>query len=77
MLEVQTVTFTGRLVQLEPLAMDHVEELFEAAQDPDIWTYMSTDPSHFVADMQAWIAAALHKQQLGTELPCAVQNSSQ
>ncbi len=72
MFEVQPITLTGKLVRLEPLSLDHVGELFEAAQDPDIWTYMSADPSRSVADMQVWIAAALHKQQVGSELPFAI-----
>ncbi len=74
MFEVQPVTLTGKLVRLEPLSMDHVEELFKTAQDPDIWTYMSADPSRSVADMQAWVAAALHKQRIGTELPFAIRD---
>lgn len=39
--KVHPVTLIGKLVRLEPLAMDHVEELFETAQDPDSWTYLS------------------------------------
>jgi RimJ/RimL family protein N-acetyltransferase len=74
MFEVQPVTLTGKLVRLEPLSMDHIEDLFETAQDPDIWTYMSADPSRSVADMQAWVAAALHKQQIGSELPFAIRD---
>lgn len=74
MFKVQPITLTGNLVRLEPLAMNHVEELFEAAQDLDIWTYMSADPSRSVADMQVWIAAALHKQQVGSELPFAIRD---
>ena len=74
MFEIQPVTLTSKLVRLEPLAMDHVEELFETAQDPDIWTYMSTDLSRSMADMQAWIAVALYKQQVDAELPFAIRD---
>lgn len=74
MFHVRPVTLTGRLVRLEPLAIEHTEELFEAAQDQDIWTYMFENPSHSPADMQSWIIRSLGHQRAVTELPFAIRN---
>ncbi len=74
MLQVQPVTLTGTLVRLEPLEVGHAEELFEIAQNPEIWTYMSFNPSLSLADTHTWIAEALHNQEAGIEQPFAIRD---
>lgn len=74
MLHVQPVTLTGKLVKLEPLTIGHAEEIFAAAQDSDIWTYMPLDISHTLADVHSWIAEALRNQEAGTELPFVIRD---
>lgn len=73
MLQIQPVTLTGKLVRLEPLGAGHAQELFEAAQDSDIWAYMPANLSGSLTDMHAWITQALDGQEAGTELPFAIR----
>jgi len=76
MLHVQPITLTGKLVRLEPLSIEHAEELFAAAQDPDIWAYMPVNPSGSLADTHRWITTALRNQEAGTENPFAIRELS-
>jgi N-acetyltransferase len=58
---VLAVPLTGELVGLEPLASDHAEELWEAAQDPRIWQWLANVGSsreYFDRWMEASLAAA-------------------
>lgn len=71
-MHIEPVTLEGRIVRLEPLGLQHVAGLYAASQDPDIWLYMPYDPSHAVADMEGWVAAALQEQKAGTALPFAI-----
>ncbi|NUS73707.1 MAG: GNAT family N-acetyltransferase [Corynebacteriales bacterium] len=52
-------TLTGRHVRLEPLSLEHADELHEAAQDPDMWTYLSSSQPRTVEDMRESIHKAL------------------
>lgn len=35
---------TGNLVRLEPLSLDHVDDLYRAAADPQVWRWMTSPP---------------------------------
>ncbi|MGW6935796.1 GNAT family N-acetyltransferase [Lentzea sp. NPDC054927] len=48
----------GKHVRLEPLSPDHAEGLFEATQDPEIWTWLLSSQPRNVAEMRGWILAA-------------------
>jgi RimJ/RimL family protein N-acetyltransferase len=74
MLHVEPVTLVGKLVRLEPLETKHAEEIFAAAQEADIWTYMPQRLDSFLADVQNWIATTLDYQKAGTVLPFAIRN---
>lgn len=74
MFDVQPVTLTGKLVRLEPLTAEFTEELFEIAQDQDIWTYMPRDLSLSPEVMRDWIIEALRYQQAGEDLPFVVRD---
>ena len=74
MFDVQPVTLTGKLVRLEPLTEEFTEELFEIAQDQDIWTYMHRDLSLSLEVMRDWIVEALRYQQAGEDLPFAIRD---
>lgn len=67
----QPITLTGEQVQLRPLSQDHVDALFEAGNDPQIWMYM---PARIRSreDMATWITQALTAQKQGMELPFAI-----
>ncbi len=71
---VQPVTLMGTAVRLEPLGLQHADDLFAAAQDPDIWRYLPADPSAAPAALRAWITAALDAQTAGGELPFAIRD---
>lgn len=69
---IQPVTLIGTAVRLEPLGLQHADDLFAAAQDPDIWRYMPSDPSASPAALRAWITTALDAQAAGSELPFTI-----
>jgi N-acetyltransferase len=71
-MKIEPTTLEGHVVYLKPLSMDYVEDLYEAAQDPSIWLYMPTNPGRSLADMVAWIRAALRGQEEGTDLPFVI-----
>lgn len=51
----QAVTMTGRHVRLEPVALDHAQDLYDALCGPGdapLWTYRPTDPPADVAGMR-------------------------
>jgi RimJ/RimL family protein N-acetyltransferase len=54
------VTLRGRQVVLEPLKVEHAEELWPAASERDLWRYMGVDVAS-VDDLRDWI----RKRQLG------------
>ena len=71
-MRVEPVTLEGTVVRLEPLAAEHLEGLFAAAQDPDIWPFMPVDPSGSMEKMRAWLAAALAARDTGASQPFAI-----
>lgn len=73
MLHVQPVTLVGKLVQLEPLKLEHSEELFVLAQDQDIWTWMPTNLGLSLETMQDYIRLTLRLQEAGTDLPFLIR----
>jgi N-acetyltransferase len=72
MMEIAPVTLSGRFVRLEPLQMKHASDLFTAAQDSAIWTYMSAHLNGSLPAIEAWISAALQEQAAGMVLPFAI-----
>ena len=71
-MHVEPVTLAGTAVRLEPLAEGHLEGLFAAAQDPDTWLYMASDPSTSLEKMRAWLEAALAAREAGSTQPFAI-----
>lgn len=74
-LDVRPVTLTGRLVQLEPLSLDHVDGLCEQGLDPALWRWIPTGVST-PAEMQAYVEAALAEQARGQALPFVIRELS-
>lgn len=68
---IEPVMLIGKHVRLEPLDYRHAEQLFEAGNYEEIWTYMST-VVRTPEDVQQFIASALEAQQGGGELPFAI-----
>ena len=66
-----TTILEGERVRLVPLQMAHLDGLWDAAQFPEIWTYMPVR-MQTKEDMVASIALTLRQQALGLELPFTV-----
>lgn len=49
----------GPLVSLEPLSLDHVDELYGATRDPDVWTWLSSPQPASRHDLARIVGAAL------------------
>ncbi len=61
-----TTRLQGEIVVLEPLRAEHEQELWEAAQHPEIWSWLAPIGStreYFAA----WMAASLAEVQAGRE----------
>jgi N-acetyltransferase len=69
---IQPVTLQGRFVRLEPLSLDHVPDLTQAAGDENIWRYMLYGTIRTEKQMLAWVQDLLDRQAHGSDLPFAV-----
>lgn len=52
-------TLVGDSVRLEPLTLEHSEQLFEAGNDPGIWTWLSVGQPADLRAAEAIVAASL------------------
>ena len=62
----------GRLVVVEPLGEQHEGDLWEAAQDPEVWRWL---PWNAAADRESfhhWLEDALARRDAGLDVPFAV-----
>jgi N-acetyltransferase len=67
---VEPVSLEGRIVRLEPLALEHVSRLADVGLDPAIWRWTSARPRS-EADLRVWAETALRAREAGTEMPFA------
>lgn len=72
----QPVTLAGRHVRIEPLSLDHADDLLRAGRDDSIWSYMPNPAFRNVEDVKHWIAAALSEANSGQQVPFAVIDTS-
>jgi RimJ/RimL family protein N-acetyltransferase len=61
----------GKRVELIPMEISHAEQLFEAGNYADIWTYMSVKIRE-KEDMEKVVLSALAAKEQGTEFPFVV-----
>jgi N-acetyltransferase len=66
----EPVTLEGRIVRLEPLALDHVPGLAAIGLDPAIWRWTIARP-RTEADLRAWAETAIANRAARLELPFA------
>lgn len=59
------MTLRGRHVVLEPLRLEHADELWPAANEPDLWRYMGFD-IRSKADLRGWVERRLKPNLPGT-----------
>ncbi len=72
-MQVVPVTLEGKLVQLEPLSMDHLSALTEAASDQRIWQWW-TDRMESEDDLCRYIQTGLDTAAAGTAMPWATRS---
>lgn len=68
---IEPVTLEGRLVRLEPLALDHHAGLCEVGLEPKLWRWTPT-AVRTPDEMRAFIELALKRSADGTVLPFAI-----
>lgn len=66
--DIHPVVLEGTHVRLEPLSRDHIDGLFAAGQDENIWTWVSIC-ARTRDDFTRYVDVALEGQAMGTELP--------
>lgn len=69
---VEPITLEGRVARLEPLRPDHAPGLYTASQDPHIWRYLTQYQPTSLAEMERWVALALHERQTKEDLPFVI-----
>jgi len=70
-------TLEGRIVRMEPLAPQHEDGLFEAASDPRMWEWLSSNHGGSRQSFSEWMTTALASRARGVEFPFAtVERSS-
>jgi RimJ/RimL family protein N-acetyltransferase len=55
----EPTTLAGKHVTLVPLGPEHAEDLFEAGQHDEVWTWLSWQQPHTPADMAALVDQAI------------------
>ena len=61
--------FTGRLVRVEPLAVEHEPGLIAAAGDPGMFAWMPVDMASSPEALHDWLMTAVDSARLGREVP--------
>jgi len=69
-MDLTPVTLEGAHVRLEPLTLEHVDALWAAGSDAEIWTWTTQQP-RTPGEMRAYVDTALRWQAEGTALPFA------
>lgn len=67
------VTLTGQVLSLEPLSMEHADDLLEAAQSKEIWLYTLDQPQTAEA-MRDYILRALQDRDDKSAIPFVVRH---
>jgi RimJ/RimL family protein N-acetyltransferase len=67
---VEPVTLEGRIVRLEPLSIDHLDDLARVAFEGDLWAWTVVQPTNR-EELRAWLETALAAALSGAEQPFA------
>jgi RimJ/RimL family protein N-acetyltransferase len=68
-----TAQLEGSIVMLEPLREEHTEEIWEAAQAPEIWAWMANLNER--ARFDIWMRLTLEAAQAGSEGPFTTRDA--
>ena len=66
----------GEHVILEPLDLSHVDGLFAATADPEVWRYMLRTQPATPEELAGQVRQALHAHHLGTRVPWVQRNAA-
>ncbi|HEX2626186.1 MAG TPA: GNAT family protein [Candidatus Limnocylindrales bacterium] len=72
---VQPVTLEGRAIRLEPLTLEHLDDLAEVAFEGNLWRWTAVQPSNR-DELRIWIEAAVATREAGTEMAFATVDRS-
>ena len=67
-MEITPVVIIGDRVKIQPMEDYHVQELFDAGNNPDIWAYMPMKVQS-IEDMKYLVNGALQAREQGSEFP--------
>ena len=67
---VKPVTLEGGIVRLEPLSLDHLDDLARVAFEGGLWRWTAVQPSN-PDELRGWVQTALAGAAAGTEMPFA------
>ncbi len=70
-MKVEPVTLRGRVVRLEPMAIDHVDALARVGLDPELWRWIPS-PVRDARDMHAYVETALEERARGASMPFVI-----
>lgn len=71
-MNIEPVALHGTLVRLEPLALQHAPDLYDAGRDPSLWTYKPVPAPRSVEEMAGLVAVTLKQADSGLCLPFAI-----
>ena len=61
----RSITLSSDKVKLEPLSMDHLPSFYQAAKDPQLWTWVKYHHCCDLSTTKAWLQLALDKVETG------------
>jgi len=68
-MEIRPITLHGKYVRLEPLSTAWIDDLWQVADEPAIWTYMPYGQIDSRDRVQWLVEELLRRQDRGTDLP--------
>ncbi len=72
-MQVEPVILQGVRVALVPMETSHIAPLYEALNDPDVWTY-SPPGMRSIEDMRAYVEAALEERSQEVSMPFVIRD---
>lgn len=67
-------TLQDEYVALEPMSMEHFDDLFVAGKDPAIWEWTTSNYCASLSATKAWITGCLQNDQSGTQHPFVIKD---
>jgi len=73
-MQVEPVILQGVRVALVPMEASHIAPLYEALNEPEIWTY-SPPGMRNIEDMKAYVGTALEERARGISMPFIIRDT--